>query len=180
MNHTSVIDDPVLMGALVGIKPIVSNRHKDSIFQLVFEERHRWGLCSKEIWKAAYTGPGKALPIVRGEGINQPRLIECIDRLNRGDWVHVFPEGRVGQTGELGIAPYHKNRSPERMNEIGRLKWGVGKMIAHVRGQDNGKPPTLIPMYHVGMEVFAPQEQSYESNELKPISSFHRYQIRFF
>ena len=42
--------------------------------------------------------------------------------------MHIFPEGKIIQSGMLG-ANYFGTRSPERANEIGKLKWGVGKLI---------------------------------------------------
>ena len=37
------------------------------------------------------------------------------ERVSKGDWLHIFPEGRVSKDGELG-----------------RLKWGLGKMLCDV------------------------------------------------
>ena len=39
-----------------------------------------------------------------------------------------------------------------REHEIGRLKWGVGKLIAH-----SPCPPVVIPFFHWGMETILPQ-----------------------
>jgi len=37
------------------------------------------------------------------------------ERVGKGDWLHIFPEGRVSKDGELG-----------------RLKWGLGKLLCDV------------------------------------------------
>ena len=42
-------------------------------------------------------------------------------------------------------------RSNGREMEIGKLKWGVGKLIAHAP-----KPPIVIPFYHSGTDAILP------------------------
>lgn len=56
------------------------------------------------------------------------------------------PEGHCEQDGALGgRAP-----GPSR-EELGRLKWGVGKLIAH-----SAVPPVVIPIFHTGMAHVVP------------------------
>ena len=55
---------------------------------------------------------GKTLPIERGHGPQQPAMQTAAELLAHGDWVHVFPEGRVGYSGRLQAC-----------------KWGVGKLV---------------------------------------------------
>lgn len=45
--------------------------------------------------------PGKVMPIQRGGGVDQKLLQDFARRVAAGDWAHVFPEGRVAQTGKL-------------------------------------------------------------------------------
>lgn len=59
---------------------------------------------------------GKTLPIVRGAGVHQHVLKVAASATARGDWVHVFPEGRINFSGKMG--PF---------------KWGVGKLVCDTR-----------------------------------------------
>ncbi len=45
---------------------------------------------------------GKTLPIDRGGGIDQPVIGVVARRLAAGDWLHVYPEGRVQPAGDVG------------------------------------------------------------------------------
>ena len=45
---------------------------------------------------------GKALPVDRGSGAHQPVIGAAARRLAAGDWLHVFPEGRVQPAGDVG------------------------------------------------------------------------------
>ena len=38
---------------------------------------------------------GKSLPVDRGAGVNQAVVRTAADRVLRGDWLHLFPEGKV-------------------------------------------------------------------------------------
>jgi len=71
---------------------------------------------------------GQVLPIVRGAGIYQPIMNQILDELNRGAWLHIFPEGKINM---------HKEQL--------RLKWGVGRLIS-----DAIETPIVLPFYHHG------------------------------
>lgn len=96
----------------------------------------RWTLAAKEI---CFSRPfhslifrlGKVLPVVRGEGIYQPIMNQVLDDLNNGDWVHIFPEGKVNEK-----------------KEYIRLKWGVGRLVA-----DAKITPIVLPFYHYGRKI---------------------------
>ena len=142
-NHRSLFDDPGVVSCIlplwVGIRP----------------KFNRWGICSQEycfndvlpgIIKG-YIGAGQVLPICRGAGINQTLLLDFARLLASGEWCHIFPEGGAWQRMELGGRPAGNSRK-------GKLKWGVGKLIAHA-------PicPKVIPFAHVGMEAVLPQDR---------------------
>ena len=71
---------------------------------------------------------GRCIPTIRGGGVYQEAVDFCIEKLNVGEWVHVFPEGRV-------------NMAKENI----RLKWGVGRLIF-----ESKITPIVIPIWHLG------------------------------
>uniref|UniRef100_A0A1B0BEA5 Tafazzin family protein n=1 Tax=Glossina palpalis gambiensis TaxID=67801 RepID=A0A1B0BEA5_9MUSC len=82
---------------------------------------------------------GKCIPIIRGNGVHQSAVDVCIQKLKLGEWVHVFPEGKVNMTKE----------------EM-RLKWGVGRII-----YESPRVPIILPMWHEGMDSVLPNTEPY-------------------
>ena len=57
----------------------------------------------------------------------------------------------------------------------GKLKWGIGKMIAHAP-----KPPVVIPFCHTGMEKVMPQDPATRKTiSLIPIPGKHDVKVQF-
>ncbi|CAL8463510.1 g3044 [Coccomyxa elongata] len=134
-NHTSTIDDPVVLSALLPWKFFYTESMHGG---------NRWSLCAKEIcYRNAFLGQfflsGKTLPIERGQGLQQPAMLTAARLLARGDWVHVFPEGRVGYSGRLQPC-----------------KWGVGKLVCDCVAA-SGRCPVVLPFYHSGMGRVMPE-----------------------
>jgi monolysocardiolipin acyltransferase len=152
-NHCCTLDDPIIFGK------ILPSRHS-----LTTSANQRWSLCSQEVcFKNPALGTfftaGKVMPIKRGAGINQKLLLEFSRIAARGgEWMHVFPEGKIYQSGQLA-ENYYLARSDEKAGEIGRLKWGVAKIIVHCP-----KKIVVVPFHHAGMEGVIPQ---YATGQLK-------------
>lgn len=79
---------------------------------------------------------------MRGAGIYQPTMNQCVEKLNNCDWIHIFPEGRVYQHPSLEINP---------------LRWGIGRLI-----MESKEPPIVMCFWHKGLELVVP-----ESSRLK-------------
>ncbi|KAK9503999.1 hypothetical protein O3M35_010447 [Rhynocoris fuscipes] len=130
-NHYSCVDDPAIWGCL-------KMKHICDI------ERMRWSLAAHDI---CFTNKlysyffmlGKCIPIIRGKGIYQEAMDFCLERLKNGDWMHIFPEGKVNKT-----------------KEIMRLKWGVGRLI-----YDAPITPIVIPIWHIGLDEVLPNTPPY-------------------
>ena len=121
-NHVSLFDDPWLVATFSGFD----------------WDRARW--CATDAINffdhplaARFFSAGKGVPIVRGAGLDQLGMHFLEDRLNDGDWVHIFPEGG-------------RSRDPRQLRP---LKSGMGHLIERTR-------PLLVPFHHRGMENILP------------------------
>mmetsp|Transcript_22772 Transcript_22772/g.33736 ORF Transcript_22772/g.33736 Transcript_22772/m.33736 type:complete len:397 (+) Transcript_22772:83-1273(+) len=158
-NHRSLFDDPGVVSCLlpiwIGIQP----------------KYNRWGICSQEYCFGdmlpaivkGYIGAGQVLPIRRGLGIDQSLFKDFASLVARGEWCHIFPEGGVWQWDELGGRGRHAVIEEEGRNvDKSKLKWGVGKLIAHAPVR-----PRVVPFAHAGMENLLPQERISRKTYLK-------------
>jgi len=149
-NHHSCLDDPLLMGQLLrdgGFEPDAA--------------RQRWSICREDICyknelTAALFGAGRTLPIRRGAGLEQPALAMIARKLVPGEWVHLFPEGRVWQCSHVGGRSVSYDGSPYagpqwQIQPRPYLRWGVGKIVA-----DAPAAPTIVPVYHTGLADVQP------------------------
>ncbi|MED6136314.1 hypothetical protein PIB30_054901 [Stylosanthes scabra] len=126
-NHMSTLDDPVMWGFRG--------------FPIFNTKLARWVLTAEDVCfkNAVYSyifRVGKCIPITRGGGIYQEYMNEALERLNDGEWVHTFPEGKVYQED----AP------------IRRLKWGTASLIVRAP-----KTPIVLPIVHHGFQEVMPE-----------------------
>ncbi|KAG8990034.1 hypothetical protein FRB90_001962 [Tulasnella sp. 427] len=135
-NHISVCDDPAVWGVLP--------------WRSYFSSRTtRWTLGASDIM---FTNPvfsqffrdGQVIETFRGQGIHQEALNVAIDKLDRGDWIHIFPEGKVNQV----------KRHPGR--GLLRFKWGVAHMMLRAK-----VPPKVIPVYLEGFDDVMPENRGF-------------------
>ena len=153
-NHISTLDDPLIWGALLS---------RDDLFGLLKAGQMRWTVGARELTftnplTSWFFGHGQVIPIVRGGGIYQPAMTHALNILNTDRWLHFFPQGRVIQHSQ----------------QIGRLKWGVGRLL-----MDCDKNVTVLPMILKGFDRMKPNDQLPRiNNKLEiifgnPVDSFH-------
>ena len=162
-NHISTLDDPLIWGALLSNK---------QIFDLIKKEQMRWTLGAEEL---TFTNPftswffthGQVIPIFRGKGIFQPAMDRALELLKMDKWLHFFPEGRVIQENDQ---PDNSELEPLM---IGRLKWGIGRLLIECK-----KNVTIVPMILKGFDRMKPNDrifpllnQELEINIGNPINS---------
>lgn len=133
MNHVSVLDDPLIWGALPA--------------ELWRSNKMRWvlgadNICFKSKALALFFSLGQVLSTRRfGAGPYQPSLDAAICLLNQGQWMHIFPEGFVHQP----LPPYEFS--------LKYFKWGISRMILEPE-----KPPIVIPMFGWGLQKIFPED----------------------
>ena len=123
-NHVSLFDDPMLTSNFV--------RGPYKSYRWVSADALNFFGSAPKAW--LFTA-GKSVPIVRGQGLEQPGMHFLRDRLLAGDWVHVFGEGGRTRDKEARLAE--------------TLKPGLGWLVAEAR-------PLVLPFYHAGMQNVLP------------------------
>ncbi|KAF8521152.1 acyltransferase-domain-containing protein [Gautieria morchelliformis] len=97
----------------------------------------RWSLGASDIcftnsFFSEFFRQGQVLETFRGNGIRQHAVDRSIELLNQGEWVHIFPEGKIAQ-------PAH--------SKLRRFKWGIGRML-----METDELPEIIPMWLTGFD----------------------------
>ena len=127
-NHASTLDDPCVLSAMLPWRFFATEASHGHV---------RWTLCANDICHqnrllSDFFLAGKTLPIVRGGGQDQAIMQLMRDRLrSHGDWLHLFPEGRVRQDGQMN-----------------KLKSGLAHLLCGIADAD----PIVLPFHHRGME----------------------------
>lgn len=130
-NHDSCIDDPTTL-AMLRWEHVLNGK------------RLRWVLVADEICftskpLALFFSLGKAIPVIRGEGIYQKPMDYALDKIDRGAWVHIFPEGKINLE-----------------KTYIRFKWGIGRLLTEAQ-----QCPIVVPFYHYGMDEALPTKTPY-------------------
>ena len=123
-NHVSLFDDPLLTSCM-------SRTEWPRIRWIAADALNFFGTPLL----AAVFNAGKCVPIVRGAGVDQPGMHFLAERLQHGEWVHIFPEG--GRTRDVD----GRIQTP--------LKTGMAELV-------RASKPVVLPFHHHGMREVLP------------------------
>ncbi|WIA19154.1 hypothetical protein OEZ85_003802 [Tetradesmus obliquus] len=122
---------------------------------------------------------GKTLPVERGAGVGQRIMGVAARALAQGEWLHIFPEGRVTPDGRVGpfrqgigrlvcdakaaaggrwgqwlhIFPEGRVRPDGR---VGPFRQGIGRLVCDAKAAAGGRDPVILPFFHSHMSRVMP------------------------
>jgi len=155
-NHASMLD-PAIIAA---VYPWEESKEE------TLKQWPPWTLCTDSFFANPvarfWLSAGKAMPIKRAspKGLRQKFLKDFKDKLDDGEWCHMYPEGKITQ-------PWRFAKGKSR---LGKFLPGVGKLITTCRNR-----PMLVPIYHKGMDTILPEEEGDPRMPAKPISLFPKF-----
>ena len=93
----------------------------------------------------------KVLPVERGAGLHQLGMRAAENRLNEGDWIHIFPGATLPYHSLPIYASFLAEGTRSRTGELLPPREGIGKLVANC-----DQLPVVIPFVHSGMQTVMP------------------------
>ncbi|GAA95469.1 uncharacterized protein L969DRAFT_85147 [Mixia osmundae IAM 14324] len=140
-NHISVLDDPLTWGVM----PLRNCLDKRTVRTTLGAS----DICFTNPLFTAFFSAGQTIETHRGAGIYQHAIDVAIEKLNAGHWLHIYPEGYVGQT------------SPTT-GKLRRFKWGLARLLLeanHALPHEQGVE--IVPIFIQGFEKVMPEERGF-------------------
>lgn len=142
-NHYSTLDDPLVWGILPfkflffpSLPPYSTSFPAHSAPPSANSMRYALGaadiLFTNPLYSAFFT-LGRVLRVERGGGLKQKAIIDAVNILRNGGWIHIYPQGKVCQ-------------------RLSSFKWGIAELILQCRSLD----PIVLPMFVEGMDRILP------------------------
>lgn len=149
-NHISCIDDPILWASLLPLTYYSTNTNSVRWSPAAVE------ICFAKPWHSTFFSLGRAFPIIRGMGIDQPAMEFGLALLRYNQWLHLFPEGRVMRDNKQQIIS-NKDRGYV-------FKWGISKLVLDyfkslkLNASHNSENVSIriLPFYHLGLDEILP------------------------
>merc|ERR1711985_157546 len=100
----------------------------------------------------------QVLPVERGAGLHQPSMKVASSLLNKGGWVHIFPEGTRSRTGDLlkmkpGVGQLVVNTVNHLKRELlaNAASSSSSSRSSELNSAIGDLSPLIVPYYHDGM-----------------------------